>query len=272
MSLSVETIKELQKAELAKQVQVEVSANKLISQVVALPNGVSLRNLEEFSEFKDRFEYHFDTDSIKDYGTYCDEFAIEGTKCFVNGDEMSAQTIFDLGTKENPLHQVNDAQLKLKKTAAYCALLKTNGLRLKQKDAANFLEDWGEHITVYSDEETKLSIHQASKRIRELKIEAIASRETRVSDYGETRSGFEQIEAKDQETLPSELHFICKPYQGLSDRAFVLKMAILTGEDKPLIVFRIIKLEAQQEDIVEEFKEVVTKVFTNNEIKVFIGS
>ncbi|NOS39046.1 DUF2303 family protein, partial [Staphylococcus aureus] len=46
---------------------------------------------------------------------------------------------------------------------------------------------------------------------------------------------------------------------------------ILTGGQKPEICFRIIKLEAQEEDMAEEFKEILVEMFKDSELKTFIG-
>ena len=62
-----------------------------------------------------------------------------------------------------------------------------------------------------------------------------------------------------------------EPYHGLSKRAFTVRVGILTGSDKPQICLRIIRLEAQEEDMAEEFKECLNATFDDGDIKVFIG-
>lgn len=41
--------------------------------------------------------------------------------------------------------------------------------------------------------------------------------------------------------------------------------------DKPQICLRIIKLEAQEEDMAEEFKELLVGMFADSQLKTFIG-
>lgn len=272
MTLNVETIQELQKKEATQAVQHEIDKSGLKANLLALPSGVKTVDLEEYQGLRNRYRFSFQTTLIKDFAVYCDEFAELGTKCFVNADGMNAKTFLDLGQKDSPLHQNHTALLTLKRTAAFKALMSINGQHLRQKEASNFIEDWADNLTVYASDDTAMSLHQAAKRLREITIEQVASRDSSVSDFGESQSAFEKVEAKNQETIPASVNFICKPYHGLGDRAFTLRVSILTGDSKPLIVFRIVKLEAQEEDMAEEFKTTVKSTFTSKDIKTFIGS
>ena len=49
--------------------------------------------------------------------------------------------------------------------------------------------------------------------------------------------------------IPATILFTCNPYHGLDDREFVVRVSILTGGDKPKISLRIVKLEANEEDM-----------------------
>jgi uncharacterized protein YfdQ (DUF2303 family) len=84
-------------------------------------------------------------------------------------------------------------------------------------------------------------------------------------------SAMEKVEAKNQERIPSEIHFNCEPYSGLKERTFKLRLGILTGGEKPMLVMRILRLESTEEDIAEEFKDHIAKHTGSLELKVFIG-
>lgn len=272
MSLTKEAIQEIKITDQVKNVQKHIDNIDIEASLIAVPANVSVEDLEDKQMFRNSYRFKFNTTNISDFVDYSKEFQQEGAKCFIDADLITAKAIYDLGTEVEPLHQRHTAALALKKTSAYQALLKISGARLSQRDASNWLDDWADNIQVYASDESIITNHQASKRIREITIEQVANRESKVGDFGETRSAFEKVEAKNQETIPAYLHFTCQPYNGLSDRAFVLRLQILTGGDKPEISMRIIKLEAHQDDIAEEFKEKLTAMFKGTDIKTFIGS
>lgn len=271
MSMTKEALQLLQQTALLSDVNSALSLIGTKTPTIALPQGVSLESLENKMEFRSSYRFTFQTKSINDFGEYCKEFDKEGAKCFVNSDSMNAKTFFDLGIEDAPLHQRHTAKLQLDKTAAFKALLRINGERLSQKEAANFVEDWADNITVTSKDGEVMPIAQAAKQLREITIEQVSSVDSKVSDFGESMSSMERIEAKNQDVIPAVIEFTCDPYHGLSKRAFTVRVSILTGGSKPEISLRIIKLEAQEEDMAEEFKEILNKTFDGSKLKTFIG-
>tara|TARA_R110002153_G_scaffold173631_3_gene326434 strand:- start:6017 stop:6838 length:822 start_codon:yes stop_codon:yes gene_type:complete len=271
MSLTPEAIKHLEQTVLLTNVNENLLKIKTKSNLLVVPHGFEVSNLESNMKTRDSYRFSFATKSIKDFGEYCKEFDKEGAKCFVNSDRMSAGTIFDLGTEIAPLHQRHNAKLQLDKTAAFKALLNINGVHLSQKDAANFVEDWADNIKVLCKAGNAMTVNQASKQLREITIEQIASIDSRVDDFGESMSTMERVEAKNQDVIPATMEFTCDPYHGLSDRAFTIRVSILTGDQKPKISLRIVRLEAQEEDMAEEFKEILVGTFIESQLKTFIG-
>lgn len=271
MSLTKESIQHLEKTALLNDVNEELSKIKTKSNLLVVPNGFDVSNLESNMVNRDSYRFAFATKSINDFGEYCKEFDKEGAKCFVNSDYMRANTIFDLGTEEAPLHQRHNAKLQLDKTAAFKALLNINGDHLSQKDAANFVEDWADNISVLCKAGNSMTISQAVKQLREITIERMASVDSKVDNFGESMSAMEKIEAKNQDIIPATIEFTCHPYHGLVNRAFTVRVAILTGGSKPEISLRVIKLEAQEEDMAEEFKEILVDTFKDSALKTFIG-
>lgn len=271
MPLSKEAIVHLEKTEMLSNLNKEFAEVKTRSSLIILPEGFKTENLERFMPNRDLYRFNFSTKSIKDFVKYCKDFDQDGAKCFVKSDDMTSETIFDIGTEESPLHQENKANLALDKTAAFKALLKINGQHLSQKDTADFVEDWADNIEVYSKSETLMTIKQASKQLREITIEQISKIDSKVDDFGESMSAMEKVEAQNQELIPSRIEFTCDPYHGLDKRVFVVRVAILTGGQKPELSLRIVRLEAQEEDIAEEFKEILVKNFISCSLKTFIG-
>ena len=269
--LSKEALQYLEKTALLSDTNKELGKIKAKSNLLMVPQNFDISNLEQYMPNRDSYRFSFSTKSINDFGEYCKEFDKEGGKCLVNSDSMNAKTIFDLGTEDLPLHQLHKARLQLDKTAAFKALLKIDGHALSQKDAANFVDDWADNMVVVSKENVKMTISQAVKQLREITIEQIANTDSKVSNFGESQSTFEKIEAKNQELIPAFIEFTCVPYHGLGNRCFGVRVAILTGGQKPEISLRIIKLEANEEAMAEEFKEILVKTFKDSKLKTFIG-
>lgn len=271
MSMTKEAIQHLEKTVLLAAINESLKAIKTKSNLIAVPSDFDLKNLESSMDNRDSYRFNFETKSIPDFSEYCKEFDQDGAKCFINSDNMNARTIFDLGTEKAPLHQRHNAALQLDKTASFKALLKISGQHLSQKDAANFIEDWADNIKVFCREGKSMTINQASLQFREITIEQVARLDTKINDFSEEQSSFEKVEAKNQEKIPAEIQFTCDPYFGLVNREFVMRVSILTGDSKPKISLRIIKLEAHREDMAKEFKQILVAEFEKSKLKTFIG-
>lgn len=271
MSLSKEAIQHLEKSEVLNAVSTALNSAGTKSNLLAVPGGFDVQNLEQFMPNRDSYRFNYKTKSIKDFGAYCEEFDQDGAKCFIDSERMKAEVIFDLGSETLPLHQRHKAGLNLDKTAAFKAILEVNGDRLSQKNAADFLEDWSDNIACTTQHGEAMKTSQAVLQLRELTIDQMRSIESKVGDFSESMTQNEKIEAKNQDKLPAFISFVCDPYHGLEKREFTIRLGIITGSAKPEISFRIIKLEAQEEDIAEEFKEVLVDMFKDGKIKTFIG-
>ena len=107
--------------------------NEIISKIgadaVALPENFRIHDLEKFNLNRFRFRGALSTASIDDFTRYSKDLADEGTRCFIDADNMRAVSVLNLGTIDEPGHADNTATLKLKKTAPFSALLSVNGLK-----------------------------------------------------------------------------------------------------------------------------------------------
>ena len=61
------------------------------------------------------------------------------------------------------------------------------------------------------------------------------------------------------------------PFEGLAERSFKLRLSIIGG-DRPTLVIRIVQLEAQQEDMATEFRDLLVGKFKDSQVETFIGS
>lgn len=240
--------------------------------VSVIPNTMSIESLERFMPNASRYRLAFSTTSIDDFIEYNTEHDKVGATCFVDAEYMKAKSIFDLGTVDAPEHKENQATLALKKTSAFRAICNINGEKLPQKLAGEFIEDWADNIFVFTKAGDAMTPVQAAKSLQDLTVESAREVNSKVDDFGANMSAMERIEAKNQDLIPAEIHFACIPYSGLRERKFKLRVAILTGDDKPKLVFRIMQLDAIEEELADEFKQKLSDNFNELELKTFIGS
>ncbi|MPW31842.1 DUF2303 family protein [Agarivorans sp. B2Z047] len=263
--------------------QIQESANipAIIEQVsnagatvpsVVIPDSMSITSIENKMEFAARYRQSYNTPSITDYVSYSKKFDQDGAICFIDPDRMFAKTIFDLGTDVKPKHKEHTGKLTLKKSAAFAALLEKDGEKLQQKSAGEFLEDWSDCIRVFSKSGDPMNSALAVLSLQNLTIESAREVNSKVDDFGEQMSAMERIEAKNQDEIPAAIKFTCTPYQGLSERTFEMRVGILTGSDKPVVVFRILRLEAEMELISDEFKGILVEEFKDQTLETYIGT
>lgn len=226
---------------------------------VVLPEGFQLVNLEAAMPHRQHYRCAFSTDSVTDYLNYVELFDVEGSKCFIDSTQMSAKTIFDMGSVELPGHQKHTAKLGLTPTAAYVSMLERNGRKLNQKSLSDWIEDWSDSITAVGVDGNAMTAMQAASAVRKITIEASRTMESEIGDFDAHMSAMERIEATSSMIMPATIKFTCKPYNDLIERTFTLRVGILTGEDKPVLVMRVLQLESIQEEITEEFKALIVE-------------
>lgn len=225
----------------------------------ALPDGVTIHNLEKYQALRARFRGTMSTNSLADFANYVVSRNGPAAKGFVNQDAMTCEVFFNLGDEAAPGHADDTATLILNPTAAYKALQQLAGKKLSQKDLAEWMEDWHQDLTAIDQADNKLSIVQAIAAVRNITIKASAERTTVEGNFSANRSAMDAIEAASQDTLPAKLLFNITPYEGLGQRVFTLALSVLTGEEKPVLKPRWVGEELQREEIAKEFKAVLAK-------------
>ena len=244
----------------------------VLSPLVAAPESVTLHDLEKHMPLASRFRLEYTTTSMDDFIEYNTLHDIKGATCFVDAETMRAKSIFDLGTVTEPGHKENKAILRLKKLAAFAAICDANGMAMSQKQAAELIEDWADNCTsIVTKGGDDMEPRSAATALCDLTIEKAREVNSVVSDFGASMSAMERIEAKNQESIPATMIFTTPPYNGLSELDIEVRIGLLTTEDKPKIVLRILRLEKLQEDIAEEFKEKLSSAFDGISISTFIG-
>lgn len=238
-----------------------------------LPQNTSVESLERYSLERFRFRGAMDTTSIDDFVRYSVGYAQEEEKarCFIDADNMLARSIFNIGTLENPGHADNVASIKLKKTAPFRALLAINGDHLNQKQIAEWLEDWSDYLLAFDAGGNTKTIAQAAQAVRRVTIQQATQADHEDSDFSGKKSLMQSIEASSKEVMPVAFEFKCVPYEGLGERRFSLRNSLLKSSD-PVFVLRIVQLEAQEEAIANEFRDLLTGKFDGKPVETFIGN
>ena len=222
---------------------------------IALPDDMKIHNLERFAEHRARFRGEMVTSSIADFSSYVLNHGGQAVAAFVDQDRMACRAFFNLGTQADPGHGDDTALLALKPTAAYAALLSIAGEPLTQRELAEWMEDWAHCLTAYENG-AEMSVPAASAAVRNITIKAASERTHSEHNFGAARSAMDEIEAKSQDRLPTELVFITLPYEGLERQSITLRVSVITGE-KPSLKLRWVREEAQREEIAQDFKRVI---------------
>lgn len=212
---------------------------------VAVPANIGIKSLEGFNDGRYRFRGELETASITDFVKYASGYFEPGARCFIDADRMRAISVFNLGTLNAPGHADNKATLSLKRTSAYSALLNVNSEKKAQKELDEWIEDWADFLIGFDAEGNVIEAKKSAAAVCRITIEANSKADYEDEDFSGKRSVMERVEAKTKDIMPIAFQFKCIPYEGLAERAFKLRLSIITG-DRPILVLRIVQLEVEQ--------------------------
>lgn len=246
--------------------------SNLSNELVALPSDFKLHDLEATQPTRRRARGTMATTALVAFADYTTAHGENGTTVFVDPENMRAVAVLNLGSASIPGHADNQVKLTLQRTAAYTALLThANGTGHKQATIAEFLEDWAAIVHCFTDG-GEVPTGRAIAAVRKITIEAMRKQESTEQQLGASRSAFESVQATSTEPLPTTIYFKCQPYADLSERTFVLRLGVLTGNDKPTINLRIVKQETHQEEMAVELASLIEQRFDDGAVPVLLGS
>lgn len=234
--------------------------------VVALPERFTIEDLERHLPNRRRLRGVMNTESLDSFAQYVKDHGEAGATVFVNAESMKAVAVLNLGTPDAPGHADNQAKLAPKRTAAFTALLahaNNAGRGMTQTVASEFLEDWPEHIQCFN-EDGQITLPKAIAAIRKLTIESMRKLESSEQSLSASKSAFESVQATSAEPIPTTIYFKCVPYQDLAERLFVLRLGVLTGNDKPQITLRIVKAELHNEEMAQELAQLTSNALAGS--------
>lgn len=272
MSMDKSAIEQIQKTSGIPQLIEQITGFEIPLALVPREDGrFEITDLEKYQEHLDRYRAVFSTDSIPDFIKYAKDYDVEGALCFVNKDNMTARTIFDVGSTENPLHRLHKANLELVKTAAYIALEKFNQQGLDPRRMVEFVEDWRDNMSQFvSTTGEEVQIAKAIDSFRTIKIQNTKTSQVDHEDFGAQASAMEQIELSNRDVQVKSILFKCVPYDGLQERVFELRISI--EPESMSIKYRILQLEAIQEEMAQEFKNLIVDELKDEQVVTYIGS
>lgn len=224
--------------------------------LAVVPEGVALKNLEQYQALRNRFRGALETQSLPAFVEYVkdrEDKPMGNARGFIDQAVMAATVIFNLGTAEEPGHADDTATLTLKPTAAFNGLQAIVGKPLSQQALAEWLEDWLNNLEAYASAD-RIEMATAINGIRRMSIKSSSQRDSVVGDLSASRSAMDEIEARSQDVLPTAFTFVAVPYEGLSVANIGLRLSVITGRDEPLLKLRWVGEEAQREAFADEFK------------------
>lgn len=232
-----------------------------------------VQSLEAYDACRSRFRGTFATSSLTDFASYV--IARAGGEGFIQPDALAATVIFNLnvndegtpaikGSPSQAGHADYLAQLTLKPSPAYAALIQASRSKFGQKPLIEWLEDWWDYLAADYPEGDATNpgalvndphaMRQALTALRKVKVKATGESVHTDKDFGSSRSALEDVEASSDVGLPRGFRFTCQPSDDLDSRVFYLRLGVITSEKEPQFVLRWAKREADVEAIGQNFK------------------
>lgn len=237
---------------------------------ILLPDQFKLAKTEHLQAQRARFRGNLETESLSDFCHYVIGGAAElkdqgiTPRAFINAPQMSCKAFLNIGNHGTPGHGDHTAALHLKATAAFLAMQRIASGTLSQRELAEWMEDWHDHLSITDTNGSSMTVAEAVQKVRNITIKASAERTSSETNFSASQSAMDQIAAAHEEKQPSDLIFSTVPYEELKVREFTLRLSILTGESKPQLRLRWVQKEAQEEEIAQEFKELLTSKLGNS--------
>ena len=251
-----ESIQLLQQAEVLRHA-IEQSVNVNVQRPdIVLPEGYKIESLEDCMPHLRHYRMNYVTRSLEDFAEYAKKFAMPDSTIFINESQMEAKLFVDIGSPDAPLHKKHTANLALKKSAAFLALLSISASsRIDQKTLAEFISDHADIISGRSFNEIVMTASEMAKAVRHITIDKVKKLTSVVGAASGSLSSLEKFEATGEFEIPHIIKFTCEPYLGLPEQTFMLIINIEPGDnDKPRINVRLHNQDGLPEIFAQQFK------------------
>lgn len=236
-------------------------ANRLNTDTPAVLVNGSVVSLESLHANRSRFRGSFVTPDLREFAAYIESSQLKD-QCaiFVNGELLKASAYLNIGTQEEPGHCDWRAVLDVEYSAEMKAVYNITNGKTSQRDLSDWIEDWQHILSGRASDGTELDAKQMVAAIRAVKVNSSGEVANVERDFGGSRSAFEDVEASSKAgKLPAIITANLSPAQGFGSRAISLRVSILTGEEKPRFVLRIIAKDLLDQQLAAELVELIRK-------------
>ncbi|OTG64374.1 hypothetical protein B9T25_13110 [Acinetobacter sp. ANC 4470] len=239
--------------------------------LVAVNNEYKVEDLERFEVGRNRSRGVLITPAFEDFKTYILDNSDSGpSPVFVDHKNVSAiavlnysQTGFDQG------HCDHKAVLKLEPTVAWSKLNQLKDTKLSQKRFAILLEDWAGVFVATTEFGEIINTGEALNAVRNMKINASATKDSQVNNMSESNSTLERVEASATVgKLPSYFEINDTAYVGLEEKTVKLRLVVNSADGEPAFALQIVKEELLRNEIIQEFKAKVIELLPENPVRI----
>lgn len=257
-----------------------IDINQILNRadIIFADDKTSVVDLEKFQDKRRRMRGNYNTTSIKGLAQfaghnidYIKAMEESNPTCFI-GEDGTADLILNFGTPEVPLHQDFTASISLKKTAVFNALSDIKDTRLRQRELAEFIEDFHPHITAYTASYDEIDLSTAINAIRDITIESSRKSQKTEEEYRDTSSAFTSVEAKFKDATPVFLKFNIPVFNEIDNKEFIFRISVITANDEIALSIRCAHWDQVLEEINLEFQNKLDNVLSPLGVRTFIGN
>lgn len=239
--------------------------------LIALNEDYRIEDLEGFQAGRNRSRGTLKTPSFDDFKSYVLDASESGpAPVFVNHKNILAVAILNYsqdGFVQG--HCDHQAVLQLESTVVWSKLNQLKDNKLNQKRFATLLEDWASVFVATNESGESINIAEAINAVRNMKVDATATKDSVVNNMKESRSVFEQVEATSTAgKLPSYFEITDTAYVGLDEKTIKLRLLVNSSDGEPTFALQIVKEELLCNEIVQEFKEKVIALLPENPVRI----
>ena len=242
-----------------------------------IPAGCKVESLEHLQQSPAFMRATYTTERLEDFCRYVSREAIadNGTVVFIKPDGSGATGIIDFGSHGKPLWGRHKAQLAMVATPEFRALTRICSKPLTQRDLLDWIEDWQHIISPFDSFDGSMLISAAVQRIQRIDIKTTSDKKNEVGDFKSNRTAMEQIEATSGTGAPpSGFYVACQVYPCTKIRDIQVRMSIRTTGDEPVLMLRMVGIDAVHKEVAEEVDLEINTRFqaSGADVRTFVGS
>lgn len=247
--------------------------NSGLAPTALLPNGYQLTALEQYQPQPDRFCGTFATRIIGEFINYINDHADSHSSVFIDPASMAATAILDMGDKDEPHWGQHKTSLTLKSLPDFASLVANNDHVFTQQGFIDFAEDWEVNLLFFNDARNAMDFKQAINAIRRITVNATSSQDSEVNQFNRQHSSMDAIEVSSKNAvLPTGFSFSFIPYDGFDRAEFVCQLRPVTNNKVPELKYRIVGLDNEINRLAEQFKTILHKAITDDDISLYTGT